>query len=68
MWGQGMGVVDSKTVAEELRRRRLGRPALHTALACSPPGRRTWLPGDISSVPSPLLVLAAVSLAGHDPR
>lgn len=53
--------VDSKAVAEELRRRRLGRPELITSLEDS--NRSTWLPGDLEKVPSSLLVLAAVSLA-----
>ena len=53
--------VHSKAVAEELRRRRLGRPELITSLEDS--NRSTWLPGELEKVPSALLVLAAVSLA-----
>ena len=53
--------VDSKTLVEELVRRRLGRPALIDSLRSS--SRSTWLPGDLDKVPSSLLVLAAVSLA-----
>lgn len=54
--------VDSKSLAEELRRRRLGRPALLSSLDGST--RSTWLPGDLAQVPTGLLVLAAVTLAG----
>lgn len=53
--------VHSKAVAEELRRRRLGRPELITSLEVS--NRSTWLPGELEKVPTSLLVLAAVSLA-----
>ncbi|PLS76801.1 MAG: hypothetical protein CYG61_00090 [Actinobacteria bacterium] len=53
--------VHSKAVAEELRRRRLGRPELIASLERST--RSTWLPGELDKVPSSLLVLAAVSLA-----
>ncbi|HUR18351.1 MAG TPA: hypothetical protein VMZ51_05360 [Acidimicrobiales bacterium] len=53
--------VHSKAVAEELRRRHLGRPELLNSLEDS--GRSTWLPGELEKVPSSLLVLAAVSLA-----
>lgn len=53
--------VHSKAVAEELRRRRLGRPELISSLENS--ARSTWLPGELDQVPTPLLVLAAVSLA-----
>ena len=53
--------VHSKAVAEELRRRHLGRPELLDSLEDST--RSTWLPGELDKVPSSLLVLAAVSLA-----
>ncbi|MDP9388217.1 MAG: hypothetical protein M3Q48_09995 [Actinomycetota bacterium] len=54
-------VVDTSALARELRRRRLGRPALVSSLAAS--SGTTWLPGELSQVPSSLLVLAAMSLA-----
>lgn len=55
-------VVDTSALARELRRRRLGRPALVSSLAAS--SGTTWLPGDtLSQVPASLLVLAAMSLA-----
>lgn len=53
--------VHSKAIAEEMRRRRLGRPELLSSLEAST--RSTWLPGELEKVPSSLLVLAAVSLA-----
>lgn len=53
-------VIDSNALAQELRRRRVGRPALVDSLAAS--GGSTWLPGEIEQVPSSLLVLAAMSL------
>ena len=59
-------VVDSTALAQELRRRRLGRPALVESVAASP--RSTWLPGELEQVPSSLLVLAAMSLARPSPR
>ena len=55
-------VIDSSALAHELRRRRVGRPALVDSLAAS--GRSTWLPGELEQVPSSLLVLAAMSLTG----
>lgn len=57
-------LVDSTALAQELRRRRVGRPALVDTLAVSPGS--TWLPGEIEQVPSSLLVLAAMSLARSD--
>ena len=54
-------VIDSTALAQELRRRRVGRQALVDSLATSPGS--TWLPGEIEQVPSSLLVLAAMSLA-----
>lgn len=56
-------VIDANAIAEELRRRRVGRPALVNSLAAS--GASTWLPGELQQVPSSLLVLAAMSLAGQ---
>jgi len=53
--------VHSKAVAQEMRRRRLGRPELLSSLDRS--AGSTWLPGELAKVPTPLLVLAAVSLA-----
>ncbi len=54
-------VVDGHDVAGELRRRRIGRPALVSS--CDRHEVTTWLPGDLATVPSSLLVLAAMSLA-----
>lgn len=53
-------VIDSNALAQELRRRRVGRQALVESLAAS--AGSTWLPGEIEHVPSSLLVLAAMSL------
>ena len=54
-------------VAAELRRRRVGRPALVAALCdATSATRSTWLPGDLRAVPTSLLVLAALSLARAD--
>lgn len=55
-------VVDAKALAEELRRRHIGQRGLRDALHQS--SGSTWLPGELGQVPSGLLVLAAVSLAG----
>ena len=57
--------VDARTLAEELRRRRLGSAGLHSRLDRA--GCSTWLPGEVGQVPSGLLVLAAVSLVGGRP-
>jgi len=54
-------VVEASRLAAELRRRRVGRPALLTAL--DGVTRSTWLPAEPRAVPTSLLVLAAVSLA-----
>jgi len=54
--------VDAKDLADELHRRHLGQRALRDSLRRS--SGSTWLPGELSQVPSALLVLAAVSLAG----
>ena len=53
--------MDGMDVATELRRRRVGRPALVAAVRDVT--RSTWLPGDLRAVPTSLLVLAALSLA-----
>lgn len=58
-------VIDCTALAQELRRRRVGRPALVENLAASTGS--TWLPGDLEQVPSSLLVLAAMSMAGPGP-
>lgn len=57
-------VIDTIELAQELRRRRLGRPELVNTLAAS--SGSTWLPGELEQVPSSLLVLAAMSLARPD--
>ncbi|MFP5375468.1 MAG: hypothetical protein ACLGIO_01625 [Acidimicrobiia bacterium] len=64
-------VIDCTELAQELRRRRVGRPALVDSLAASTGS--TWLPGELEQVPSSLLVLAAMSMAqprasGHRDR
>lgn len=56
-------VIDTTELARELRRRRVGRPALVESLAAS--SGSTWVPGELHQVPSSLLVLAAMSLAGR---
>lgn len=58
-------VIDSTTLAQELRRRRAGRSALVDSLAAAP--GTTWLPGDLEEVPTSLLVLAAMSLTRLGP-
>jgi len=57
-------VVDGGAVAAELRRRRLGRRGLARRVADSP--ATTWLPthGDLRTVSTDLLLLAALTLAG----
>lgn len=54
-------VVDGRSLAAELRRRRLGRRGLADRVAASP--ATTWLPDDLRAVSSDLLLLAALSLA-----
>lgn len=54
-------IVESTTLAGELRRRRVGRPALLDALDRA--DRSTWVPGGVDTAPTSLLVLAAMSLA-----
>lgn len=53
-------VIDSTALAQELRRRHVGRQELVESLAAAPGS--TWLPGEIDQVPSSLLVLAAMAL------
>lgn len=59
--GRNGMVVDSTALAQELRRRRTGRPALLDSLVDTE--QETWLPGDLRKVPTGLLVLAAMSMA-----
>ena len=54
-------IVASTTLARELRRRRVGRAALLDALDKA--DRTTWVPGEVDTAPTSLLVLAAMSLA-----
>ncbi|MGH8975711.1 MAG: hypothetical protein ACRD0C_21205 [Acidimicrobiia bacterium] len=54
-------VIDTSELAQELRRRRVGRAALVDSVAATPGS--TWLPGELDKVPSSLLVLAAIALA-----
>ncbi|MEY2565920.1 MAG: hypothetical protein QOE35_449 [Actinomycetota bacterium] len=54
-------IVDSISLAHELRRRRVGRPDLRRSLTDRPTS--TWVPGDLRDMPTSLLVLAAMSLA-----
>jgi hypothetical protein len=54
-------VVDGHQVAMELKRRKVGRPAL--VASCDACTRRTWLPDEPVRVPSGLLVLAAMALS-----
>ena len=71
-------IVEGNALAGELRRRRLGRAALHSSLTRT--ASSAWVPGDrLAEAPSELLMLAAISLAetvpspmslarGSDPR
>ena len=55
-------IVEGTALSAELRRRRLGRPALHSSLHRA--ASSTWVPGDrLAEAPSELLMLAALSLA-----
>ena len=58
--------VDSTSLSQELRRRRVGGRALHLSLRRTTEG--TWLPGDLQQTPTGLLVLAAMSLARAAPE
>jgi hypothetical protein len=57
----GAVVVSGHEVAQEMRRRRVGRPSLVDQVEAV--NRSTWLPSELPRVPTSLLVLAAVSLA-----
>ena len=57
-------VIDTTELAQELRRRRVGRAALVDSVAAAEGS--TWLPGELAQVPSSLLVLAAITLANPD--
>lgn len=59
-------VIDGTELAQELRRRRLGRPALVEGVAAS--ARSTWVPGELAQVPSSLLVLAAMAMTRSRPE
>ena len=58
--------VDGAMLATELRRRRVRHQGMLAALRSV--RRSTWVPGDLRATPTPLLVLAAMSLTGsqHD--
>ncbi len=58
--------VDGAMLASELRRRRVRHHGFLTSLGAV--HRWTWVPGDLEATPTPLLVLAALSLTGgqHD--
>ena len=58
-------IVDSVSLANELRRRRVGRPSLRRTLLDH--DTSTWLPGDLRDLPTSLLVLAAMSMAQDRP-
>ena len=53
-------IVDSIELAEELRRRRVGRSGLVDSL-CVNPGS-AYVPGELEQAPTSLLVLAAMAL------
>ena len=59
-------VIDTTELAQELRRRRVGRAALVDSLAAT--SGSTWVPGELAQVPSSLLVLAAIALAQPSPE
>jgi hypothetical protein len=54
--------VDGVMLASELRRRRVRPRAMLEALGRAPCS--TWVPGDLRGAPTPLLVLAALSMTG----
>ncbi len=60
--GQGVGqvVVGGHELASEMKRRHIGRSTL--VRRCDQCDGTTWLPGDPTTVPASLLVLAAMSL------
>lgn len=53
-------VVGAHELANELKRRRIGKSSL--AERCDRCGGTAWLPGDPTTVPASILVLAAMSL------
>lgn len=53
-------VIGGHDLATALKRRRIGRPVL--VERCDRCCGTAWLPGDPSTVPASLLVLAAISL------
>src|SRR5437773_812231 len=53
-------VVSGTMLARELRRRRAGRRAMVASLNRA--DRSTWVPGDVRTAPTELLVLAALAL------
>ncbi len=53
-------VVGAQELANELKRRRIGRSSL--AERCDRCSGTAWLPGDPTTVPASILVLAAMSL------
>jgi len=53
-------VVGGRELASELKRRRIGRSNL--VERCDRCSGTTWLPGDPSTVPASVLVMAAMSL------
>jgi hypothetical protein len=55
-------IVEGTALAGELRRRRLGRPELHSSLTRA--SGSAWVPGaQLAEAPTELLMLAALSLA-----
>ncbi len=54
-------VVGGHELASEMKRRRIGRSYL--VKRCDQCGGTTWLPGDPTTVPASVLVLAAMSLS-----
>ena len=54
-------VVGGHELASEMKRRRIGRSYL--VERCDQCGGTTWLPGDPTTVPASVLVLAAMSLS-----
>ena len=53
-------IVDSIELAEELRRRRVGRSGLVDSLSITPGS--AYVPGELEQAPTSLLVLAAMAL------
>ena len=53
-------VIDGPALAAELRRRRFRQRSILDDLGSV--DRSTWVPGDLKAAPTPLLVLAAISL------